>query len=93
MATSLSQLGNVVVEREELETAVGLHAQAFAIRLRLGAPEAGRNVRVLAELRSRLGERTFRARAGEVLDQQSVERLIGLLAQHDQVNADSGPET
>jgi tetratricopeptide (TPR) repeat protein len=93
MATSLNQLGNLFVGREEPEIAVGLHARAFAIRLRLGAPEAGRNVRVLGELRSRLGEDAFRARAGEVLDQQSVENLVALIAEHEQASAGPGQGT
>jgi tetratricopeptide (TPR) repeat protein len=92
MATSLSQLGNLFVEREEPEAAVGLQAQAFAIRLRLGAPEAGRNIRELVRLRSRLGEHVFRAQAREVLDQRSLDNLIALLAEREQVETDPKQE-
>jgi tetratricopeptide (TPR) repeat protein len=92
MATSLSQLGDLFVEREEPEAAVGLQAQAFAIRLRLGAPEAGRNIRVLVRLRWRLGEHVFRAQAREVLDQRSVDSLIALLAEREQVETDPEQE-
>ena len=93
VATSLSQLGNLLIEREELPAAVGLHAQAHAIRLRLGVPEAGRNLRVLGELRSRLGEQAFREWAAEVLDQRLVDSVIAQLTEHQQANAEPEAES
>jgi tetratricopeptide (TPR) repeat protein len=93
MATSWSQLANLCLDRGEPETAVGLHVRALAIRLRLGFPEAGRNVRVLIGLRSQLGDEAFLARAGEVVDQQSLDNLVGLLDRQRQPDQGAGPET
>ena len=60
MATGYSQLGNLEKERGgSITAAVTWHVRALAIRLRLGVPQAAKNLRRLATDRRELGAEPF----------------------------------
>jgi tetratricopeptide (TPR) repeat protein len=83
IASSSSQFGLLCSEQGRSADAVGLHVRALSLRLRLGVPQAGFDVRALAGLRARLGTQAFDGQAGKTLDEESLANLHSLLDTHD----------
>ena len=92
MAITYSQLGNLEEERGgSITTAITWHVKALVIRLRLGLPQGGNNLRRLAAYRRLLGVGPFASlltRAAH--DANWAETITSLL---DQLNADDGSMT
>lgn len=63
---------------------VAWHVRAPATRLSLGVPQAGIDVRALAEIRQQLGHATFIEAAREHLDPDNLTNLMSLLDEQDQ---------
>jgi hypothetical protein len=71
----LSQWGNLQMALGDLNGAIPLHIAAIGIRLKIGVPQAGNNVRQLTQIRSALGRNDFDA---ENLVADSLRRLYDL---------------
>jgi tetratricopeptide (TPR) repeat protein len=88
IADNYSQLGNLEKERSGPTTAaVSSHVQALAVRLRLGVPQAGSNLRHLAAYRRELGTDQFTRLLTQVADKTDlVNTVTSLLDQVDRTD-------
>ena len=90
MAATWSQLGNLEQERGgPMTAAVTWHVRALVIRLRLGVPQAGNNLRRLSAYRRELGAGPFTSLLTQAAgDTDLAGTITSLLDQLDQ--ADDG---
>ena len=90
MADSYSELGNLEEDRgSPVTAAITWHVKALEIRLRLGIPQAGNNLRRLAEYRLELGTRPFTSVLTQAAGNADLaEAITSLLDQMD--NTDDG---
>ena len=74
-----TNLGLLRTDQDRDPEAVGHHATALAIRLRLDLPDKDVDAEALYQLRNRLGRTRFEELAREQLDTESVVELTGIL--------------
>ena len=87
MASGYSALASLSEAPDAPAKAIALLVAALTIRLRIGTPASG-DVRVLSELRRRLGADRFRAALPTELDKESAENLINILDQWENTATD-----
>ena len=85
IATSCSQLGTLEADRGGSSgLAIGWHVKALTIRLRLGVPQAGIDLRLLAAHRGELGPERFSGLLSQAAgDASAAQTIMSLLDQLD----------
>lgn len=82
MATTFSSLAGLYVHWRQDERAVHMHVTALSIRIRLGVPDAARNLARLSELKTSLGPEAFAKTLAESLDEENRTNLLALLERY-----------
>ena len=80
IATSYSAFGDLSFASGAVEAAVGWHAKALVLRLRLQAPEAQHNLQRLNDAREKLDVRTFAAVLDNAFGAEEVSTIFAALA-------------
>ncbi|MEV5411886.1 tetratricopeptide repeat protein [Thermopolyspora sp. NPDC052614] len=88
MATTYSQLGNLMAVVESPVQAIACHIRALAIRLRLQTPEAVNNLERLSEYRRLLGAESFVQAVQESVGTDDTRQLLDMLDWYDEQQKD-----